>query len=116
MAAGTFNLTGAYRVEQGATHMFTVTITNEDGSVYDLTGATAAAQIRETKASTSASDYTCTIDTATGVITCTMASTITDDITFTSGFWDLELTETSGRVVRLLEGSVTVSLETTKAA
>jgi hypothetical protein len=116
MAAGTFNLTGVYRVEQGATHTFTVTITNEDGSIYDLTGATAAAQIRETKASASASAYTCTINTTTGVITCTMANTITDDITFTSGFWDLELTETGGKVVRLLEGTVTVSLETTKAA
>lgn len=116
MPAGTLNLTGQNRVEQGATHTFTVTITNEDGSVYGMTGASAAAQIRETKSSATSYAYTCTINTTTGVITAIMANTITDDITFTSGFWDLELTEQSGRVIRLLEGTVEISLEVTKAA
>ena len=116
MPAATLNLTDNFRVEQGAHHVFTVTITNESGTVYDMTGASAAAQIRETKDASTSYAYTCSINTTTGVITLTMTNETTDDITFETGYWDLELTESTGRVVRLLEGTVEISLETTKAA
>jgi len=113
MPAGTFNLTGQYRVEQGATYTLEITVTDSAGAVYDMSGATAAAKIRETKSSVTSFAFTCTINTGTGVITVTMAATDTAAITITSGFWDLELTQGS-TVTRLLEGTVVVSQEVTK--
>ncbi|MFA5340306.1 MAG: hypothetical protein WC332_00875 [Clostridia bacterium] len=112
MPAGTFNLTGNYRMEQGSTYTLEVTVTDDSG-VYDMSTATAAAKLRETADATTAYEFDCTINSTTGVITVTMSATDTADIAITSGVWDLELTEGT-TVTRLLEGTVTISPEVTK--
>jgi hypothetical protein len=113
MPAGTFNLTGDYRIEQGATYSFTVTITTSAGAVYPLTGMTAAAILRETKATTAHTDFTCAVAESTGIITVSLTASETAAITITSGYWDLELTSGT-TVTRLLEGTVEISQECTK--
>jgi hypothetical protein len=115
MPAGTLNLEDDYRVEQGATYEFEITVTDDAGDVYDLSGASAAAQIRETYDSATSYAFTCSINTTTGVISCSMADTITETIDFTEGVWDIELTETDGTVTRLFNGTVEISLEVTKS-
>jgi hypothetical protein len=107
------DLTGENRVEQGATFEIAITVKDSAGAVYDLAASTCTAQIRETKASATAIDFTASINTTTGVITLTLSATVTAAITFTSGFWDCEIL-TGAVVVRLLEGSVEISQEVTK--
>lgn len=113
MPAGTFNLTGDYRIEQGSTFSMTITITDENGAVYALTGATAAAILRETYASSAHTDFTCSVAESTGVITVSLTAAETAAITITSGVWDIELTEGT-TVTRLLQGTVEISPEVTK--
>jgi hypothetical protein len=113
MPAGTFNLTGDYRIEQGATFTLTVTVTTSTGAVYPLTAMTAAAILRETKATTAHTDFTVAVAESTGVITVSLTATETAAITITSGYWDLELTS-GATVTLLLEGTVEISQEVTK--
>ena len=113
MPAGTFDLTDDFRIEQGATFSFTITITTSAGAIYTLTGATAAAKLRETKASSTSTSFTCAVAESTGIITVSLTAVETAAITITSGFWDIELTEGT-TVTRLLEGEVEISQEVTK--
>jgi hypothetical protein len=113
MPAGTFNLTGFNRIEQGATLSFTVTVTTSAGAVYPLTGATAAAILRENTSATTHWDFTCSVAESTGVITVSMTAAETAAITITDGVWDLELTE-GATVTRLVQGVVEISHEVTK--
>ena len=113
MPAGTFDLTDDFRIEQGSTFSFTITVTDSVGAVYALTGATAAARLRETFASSTSSSFTCAVAELTGIITVSMTAAETAAITITSGVWDIELTEGS-TVTRLLQGTVEISPEVTK--
>jgi len=113
MPAQTFNLKKEYRIEQGADYGIEFTVLDEDGELYDLTTATCAAQVRETKDSTTSIAFTCNIDTATSVVTLSMTSAVTNTFTFYSGYWDCELT-VDGVVTRLLEGTVVISQQVTQ--
>ncbi len=113
MPAGTFNLTGDYRIEQGSTFALTVTVTTSAGAVYPLTAMTAAAKLRATAASTTSYAFTCAVAESTGVITVSMTATETAAIAITAGVWDLELTS-GATVTRLLEGTVDITAEVTK--
>ena len=116
MPAQTLNLVGTYRVEQGADYQLDVTVNDVDtGLPYSLVGATAAAQIRETVAAVGNFAFTCTIDEATSVITVAMLAADTANIDIEEGFWDLELTEADTTVTRLLQGTVDISPEVTRA-
>lgn len=113
MPATTLNLKKDYRIEEGADFGIEFTVVDEDGELYDLTGASCAASVRETKDSASSIDFTASIDTATSVITLTMAAAVTETFTYWSGYWDCELTELGGTVTRLLEGTVTIVQQVT---
>ena len=113
MPAQKLNLTGDNRIEQGATFEIEIVVKDADGSLYDLSASTCEAQIRETKDASTATDFGVAIDTVTSTITLTLTAVETAAIDFTSGYWDCELT-TGAVVVRLLEGSVTISQEVTK--
>jgi hypothetical protein len=116
MPAGTFNLTGADRLEQGATALFTVTWKNSAGEVYDLSSNYTATlsvseSLYEPPALTATSDAgDITLDASTN-ITVVLSDELTTVLDFTSGFWELVLTNTStGVVTRLLEGTVEITL------
>jgi len=112
MAIEKFNLKNDYRIKQGADYGIEITVVYEDGELYDLSGATCEAQVRQTKDSTSAIDFTASVDTATSVITLTMAAAVTETFTYWTGYWDCELT-ISGVVTRIVEGSVVISQQVT---
>ncbi|MDD4308541.1 MAG: hypothetical protein PHU53_07025 [Thermoplasmata archaeon] len=113
MPAQTFNLKKEYRIEQGATYGLEFTVVDEDGDLYDLTAATCAAQVRETKDSATSIAFTSSINTTTSVVTLTMTAAVTGGFTYYSGYWDCELT-IAGTVTRLLEGTVTISQQVTQ--
>lgn len=99
-------------VEAGATFTRSVTYTNADGSLFDLTGYSAELQVRETAASaTAAITVEPTIDVETATITWTFTATETSSLTASKYVYAMELTHIDGSVIRFIEGDVTVSPE-----
>ena len=115
MLAGQYNLI----IDQGAHFERLMTITNPDGSEYDLTGYTARMQIRT---EIDADDVMCELTTANGRIVLggeegTVRLIIESAVTETfddEGVYDLELIDSDGKVYRLLKGKVKVELEVTR--
>jgi len=107
----------------GADNVYRFRFEEPVGGVYapvDLTGWTAAAQVRSNKPDTTVlvdmSDHI--VLTSEGDVSVTLPASVTVDLStggLTQGVWDLELTETAGgRVVRLVEGKVTISQDVTR--
>lgn len=107
-------------IEQGATFRLPCTWKDENGTPVDLSLYTAQMQIREEIASSAAlislSSGTGEIElgVALGTILVTIPATTTATFTWTQGVYDLELTDLTGGVTRLLQGVVIVSPEVTR--
>lgn len=115
MAAGTHNIT----IEQGATFTLNLVWRDSNAALVNLTGYTARMQVRQKHTSdTAALSLTSeagdiVLGGALGTIVVTAAATVTDDIPFRSGVYDLELI--NGTVVtRLLQGVATITPEVTR--
>ncbi len=96
-------------IEAGATFHRDLVYTNEDGSLFDLTGYSAKLQIRPTvSSSTLTLEVIPTIDVPTATISWDFTATQTAALT--GGVYAVELTK-SPTVIRLVEGDVVVSPE-----
>ena len=126
MIAGVYNIT----IEQGTTFYRLIDVMEPDvldPEVYDpfnLTGYTARMQIRRTLESTTPmvsltsptvnGNGITVMDGANNAISINMTDTTTSSLT-TSGVYDLEIIKTStGAGSRLIQGTLTLSLEVTK--
>lgn len=115
MIAGIYNI----NCEQGSTFTRTFTITQSDGTVYDLTGFSARLQIRKDYDSASLI-HSATV--ANGGITMSIPfGEIHVDIpasttaTFTrDGVYDLEIFTTSGTVYKVVKGRFNLAREVTR--
>lgn len=115
MTAGIYNAT----IDQGATWSVVVTYKDSTGAVINLTGYTAAMQVRQQYSSADA-DLTLTspsggivITGATGVVTITMTATQTAALEEGFYVYDVELTSGSYKD-RLIQGQLTVAPEVTR--
>lgn len=90
----------------------TLTVTDSAGAAMDLTGYTAAAQIRATADAPLAADFTTTIDTNTNTITLDMDGATTSALPL-KGVWDVEITSAAGAVTTLAGGRVAVTADVT---
>lgn len=115
MLAGQYNLI----IDQGAHFERLMTITNPDGTLFDLTDFTARMQIRT---EIDSSEVMCELTTENGrialggdqgTVTLTIPANITEDFD-DEGVYDLELIDDTGKVYRLLKGKVKVELEVTR--
>ena len=103
-------------IEAGATFSLEFEYKNDDGTLFDFTGWTAKAQIRQVPSSASAVEVTTAINTSTSVITISLTAIQTASLTLPNYVWAMELTQTStSKVVRLVEGAVRVSPEIVRA-
>jgi len=113
MSAGSYNLF----IDQGSDFALQLTV-KEDGSIKNLSGYSARAQMRSTKtASSIAAVFSCTvIDPAAGTLKIQLGNTVTEGIPAGLYYYDLELYTSGGTplVYRLLEGQATVSQEVTR--
>ena len=113
MSAGKYNLS----IEQGALYGFELTITSEDGSIFDLTGFTAQLQIRDKVGGIVLYDSKVfediVINGPAGSLLLSIPTARTKLFTFIKGVYDLEL-EKNLENTRILEGSVYLSKEVTK--
>jgi hypothetical protein len=101
-----------FYVEAGASFSRSVTYTNDDGTLFDLTDYTAELQVRETVQSASAIlTITPTIDVQTATISWAFTPAQTSTLTASSYVYAMELTKDDGSVIRLIQGSLTISPE-----
>lgn len=99
-------------VEAGATFSRSLVYTNDDGSLFDLTGFTAELQVRETVASADATlTVTPTIDDETATVSWEFTATQTSALTDPTYVYAMELYGPDDLVIRLIEGVITVSPE-----
>lgn len=111
MAAGIYNLT----IEQGVDLALQVSVKDSSGVTYDLSGSTAAAQIRDDYNGTLLASFaTVTATGTTGLLSLSLSAVTAASLPLSGGKWDLLLTTSAGTRVRLLAGSVTVSGEVTQ--
>lgn len=104
-------------VYQGADFYMKLTLQDKTGVAINLTGCTARMHIRNVKGgSTLIYDATpnITITAATGQIEVNIPAAQTQLFTLTAAYYDIELTYPSTRGRRLLQGTLTLDVETTK--
>lgn len=101
-------------IEAGATFKRQFEYTNDDGTVFNLTGYTALMHIRESADAALALAVVPTIDVPTGTISVTITAAQTSTLSLPKYVYALELTSASN-VIRLVEGKVAVSPEVVRA-
>lgn len=102
-------------VDQGATFETTINLTDDDGDLVDLTGYTGASQVRKHyTSSTPSANIAVTLDNANGTITLSMSANITANLVAGRYVYDVELTDPSSVVSRVIEGIVTVTPQVTR--
>jgi len=106
MAVPAVNIT----IEQGADFASTFTITNSDGTVYNLLNSSATAKLKKFPESKTSYSFSTSIIVSTGKITISMANDVTSTIPSGRYYYDILLTNnTSGLKTRVIEGMAFVS-------
>ena len=105
MAVPAVNIT----IEQGADFASTFTITNSDGTPYNLSNSSAIAKIKKFPESTTSYSFSTSITVATGQITLSMTDDVTSTITPGRYYYDILVTSVSGLKTRVIEGMAFVS-------
>mgnify|MGYP007029125622 FL=1 len=101
-----------FTIDQGTTFSSTVTVKDSTGSPLDLTGYTATAKMALGYASTrTRTDLTIefTADRTTGGVTMSLTATQTAALEAPARYvFDLDITDSSGTVTRVIEGLMTI--------
>ena len=102
-------------MDQGATFSTVITVYQND-SILDLSGYSAAAQIRKSYSSSSSTSFTTAIDsdTTTGKITLSLTSTQTAALEEGRYVYDVEITASDSTITRPIQGIVTVRPNVTR--
>ena len=95
-------------IDQGADFTTTITL-SEDGVGADLTGYTGAGQIRKYYTSSTSVDFEVTTSVQDSTVTLQLTSNTTNSMVAGRYVYDVELTNDSGIVSRVMEGIVTVN-------
>ena len=101
-------------VDQGADFTTTITLTNDDGSTFDLTDYSAASQIRKHYTSSNATNMSVTLNGNSGIVTLTMNNSVTAAMTSGRYVYDVVMTDSSSVMTRVIEGMVLVRAGATK--
>jgi hypothetical protein len=102
-------------VDAGSTFSAIITVRNSDGTVMNLTGYTAASQIRKSYGSTTAYNFNASIfDAITGKIRIQLSDEQSSEIKPGRYLYDIEISSNIGERLRVVEGIVLVTPEITK--
>ena len=98
------------RLEQGTTFSSDITVTNDDETIFDLTGHVASGKMAKGYASThTRTIFTTSVNTATGVVTISLNADQTNNLEEGRYVYDVEILKTSdSTVTRVIEGIITV--------
>lgn len=105
-----------FLIDQGATFSKSLYFTTEDGSPVDLTGYTFRGQLRVDYDDVNPqATFVCSVvDAAAGVLSVSLADTVTAALEPGVLKYDLEMVRPNGTVLRLIQGKATVDPEVTK--
>jgi hypothetical protein len=101
-------------IDQGSTFTASIDLTTANGSVMDLTDYTGRGQMRKSATSSTAKDFTITINGGLGIVTLSMTAAYTANINSGRWLYDVEVVSNTNVVTRVLEGIVTVTPEITR--
>lgn len=103
-------------IDQGTDFTTTITVTDADENVVDLTGYTGAGQIRKHYESSTATDFTLSFGTprTDGKVTIALSRVQTANLEAGRYVYDVELTSSANTTSRLSEGIVTVTPQVTR--
>lgn len=103
-------------IDQGADFSITVDVTDSSGDILNLSGYSAAAQIRKTYSSSSASaSFGTSIAEAAGQVTLTLSDTVTTGLDAGRYVYDLNITSSGGVTTRVVEGQAIVTPGVTRS-
>ena len=105
-------------IDQGTTFSADIDVTDTDGNALNLTGYTAAGQMRKTYTSSTATNFTASIPNVTGgVVRISLSATQTNALKAGRYLYDVEVSNAStAEVLRIIEGQVEVSPGITRAS
>ena len=103
-------------IDQGSTYSKSITVYENDGTtIQNLTGYTAASQLRKNYTSTAYTTINATINTPTnGIIVMSLTAVQTAALKSGRYVYDLQITAADGTVTRVIEGVITFRPEVTK--
>lgn len=101
-------------IDQGASFETTLTLTDDNGDVVNLTNYTGAGQFRKHYTSSSYTSFDVTLGGANGTITLALTANSTANVTAGRYVYDVEVTDNSGVITRLFEGIVTITPQVTR--
>jgi len=110
MAAGYHH----FIIEQGATFQHTLTLKDASDTVINLTGYSAEMDLRKNQDDTSevvtltVANSRITMGGSAGTVTLQISATDTTNLTVGDGVYDIELTDSNGKVDRILEGTYSI--------
>lgn len=96
-------------IEQNADFTSTFTITNSDGTVYNLSNATAAAKMKKHPTAGTAYTFTTSVTSSTGEIALSMTDVVTAGIPAGRYLYDILVTSAGGEKTRVIQGMATVT-------
>ena len=97
-------------IDQGTDFSITVDVTDSAGDILNLSGYTAAAQIRKTYESSAISEtFATSIAQSTGQVTLSLTDTHTSGLTGGRYVYDLNITSSGGNTSRVIEGQAIVT-------
>jgi hypothetical protein len=101
-------------IDQGTTYITDLNLTDENGDPLNLTGYSANSQIRKHYTSSNSVVFSTSINAVAGVITLSLSANQTANIVSGRYVYDVELTDASNSVSRIVEGIVTVTPQVTR--
>ena len=98
-------------VDQGSDYSAVIDVTDSDGDNIDLTGYSAAGQVRKTYSSSTAVDFTCTVATpaSSGKLNISLSNVQTNAMKAGRYVYDIEITSSGGTKTRVLEGQLEIT-------
>lgn len=96
-------------IGQGTDYITSITLTDDAGNPISLVGYNGAGQIRKYYTSSTAVDFDVTLDGNNGVVSLVLTSAQTNAMEAGRYVYDVELTDASNTVSRILEGIVTIT-------
>jgi len=103
-------------MDQGSNFSATITLTDADGNLVDMTGFTGSSQMRKTYSSINSTSIGVSINTDAATITLTLDSPNTTVISPGRYVYDVDVTSSANVTSRIIEGIVTVTPSVTKNA
>lgn len=105
-------------IDQGSTFQADIDVTDSAGDALNLTGYTVAGQMRKTYSSTTATNFTGQVQSASGgTVRISLSAAQTNALKAGRYVYDTEITKTAtGEVTRVIEGQVDVTPGVTRAS